>query len=75
MNYKNKDFFDRLVKEHDTRLVRLLTVRIESREDAEDIAMATFIWLYHLDDLESLSNAKACLFQVAANMSIDPLRR
>lgn len=75
MNYKNKDFVDNLAKEHSTMLVRFLTRRMKSREDAEDIAQAAFMRLYTLDDLESLSNAKAFLFQVAANMSIDQLRR
>jgi len=75
MNYKNKDFVDNLVKEHSTMLVRFLTRRMKSREDAEDIAQAAFMRLYTLDDVEGLSNAKAFLFQVAANMSIDQLRR
>ena len=75
MNYKNKDFVDSLVREHGTMLVQFLTRRMKSREDAEDIAQAAFMRLYTLDDLESLSNAKAFLFQVAANMSIDQLRR
>jgi RNA polymerase sigma-70 factor (ECF subfamily) len=48
---------------------------MKSREDAEDIAQAAYLRLYTLDDLNQLSNAKAFLFQVAANMSIDQLRR
>ncbi len=75
MNYKNKDFVEALVKEHGTMLVRFLTRRMKNREDAEDIAQAAFMRLYTLDDLDKLSNARAFLFQVAANMSIDQLRR
>lgn len=75
MNYKNKDVVDKLVKEHSSALVRFLARRMKSREDAEDIAQAAFLRLYTLDDLSNLSNAKAFLFQVAANMSIDQLRR
>ena len=75
MNYKNKDVVDKLVKEHSSALVRFLTRRMKSREDAEDIAQAAYLRLYTLDDLNRLSNAKAFLFQVAANMSIDQLRR
>jgi RNA polymerase sigma factor (sigma-70 family) len=74
MNYKNKDGADKLVKEHSSALVRFLTRRMKSREDAEDIAQAAYLRLYTLDDLGRLSNAKAFLFQVAANMSIDQLR-
>ena len=75
MNYKNKDVVDKLAKEHSSALVRFLTRRMKSREDAEDIAQAAYLRLYTLDDLNQLSNAKAFLFQVAANMSIDQLRR
>jgi RNA polymerase sigma-70 factor (ECF subfamily) len=48
---------------------------MKSREEAEDIAQAAFMRLCTLDDLGSPSNTKAYLFQVAANMSIDQLRR
>ena len=75
MNYNNKDFVENLINQHSTTLVRFLARRMSSREDAEDIAQAAFIRLYTLDDPSKLSNAKAFLFQVAANMSIDQLRR
>ena len=75
MNYKNKDLVDDLVKQHSSALLRFLTRRMKSREDAEDIAQATFLRLYTLDSVDHLSNAKAFLFQVAANMSIDQMRR
>ena len=75
MNYNNKEFVENLINEHSTTLVRFLARRMNSLEDAEDIAQAAFIRLYTLDDPEKLSNAKAFLFQVAANMSIDQLRR
>ena len=75
MNYKNKALVDKLVKQHSSALLRFLTRRMKSREDAEDIAQATFLRLYTLDNLDHLSNAKAFLFQVAANMSIDQMRR
>ena len=75
MNYNNKDFVENLISLHSATLVRFLARRMNSREDAEDIAQAAFIRLYTLDDPDKLSNAKAFLFQVAANMSIDQLRR
>ena len=75
MNYNNKDFVENLISLHSATLVRFLARRMNSREDAEDIAQAAFIRLYTLDNPDKLSNAKAFLFQVAANMSIDQLRR
>lgn len=75
MKYKNKEVVENLVREHSATLVRFLSRRMKSREDAEDIAQAAFMKLYSLDKTESLANAKAFLFQIAANMSIDQLRR
>ena len=75
MNYKNKAFVEALINQHSATLVRFLARRMKSREDAEDIAQAAFIRLYTLDDPGELSNPKAFLFQVAANLSIDQLRR
>lgn len=75
MNYNNKEFVENLINEHSSTLVRFLARRMNSLEDAEDIAQAAFIRLYTIDDPKKLSNAKAFLFQVAANMSIDQLRR
>jgi len=75
MNYKNKDFVEKLTRQHSATLVRFFARRMKNREDAEDIAQAAFMRLYTLDDPEELSNAKAFLFQIAANLSIDQLRR
>ena len=54
MNYKNKDVVDKLAKEHSLALVRFLTRRMKSREDAEDIAQAAYLRLYTFDDLNSV---------------------
>ncbi|MDG1705828.1 MAG: hypothetical protein P8I40_04180 [Porticoccaceae bacterium] len=43
MNYKNKDVVDKLVREHSSALVRFLTRRMKSREDAEDIAQPAYL--------------------------------
>ena len=75
MNYNNKKFVEKLINEHSATLVRFLARRMNSLEDAEDIAQSAFIRLYTLDEPEKLSNSKAFLFQVAANISIDQLRR
>ena len=72
MNYKNKDVVDKLVREHSSALVRFLTRRMKSREDAEDIAQAAYLKLYTLDDLNHLSNAKAFLFQVGGQYVYRP---
>lgn len=75
MNYKNKKLVENLVEKHSATLVRFLSRRMKNRQDAEDIAQTAFLRLYAIDNPEKLSNAKAFLFQVAANLSIDQLRR
>ena len=64
-----------LCKEHGASLVRFLTRRLKSVEDAEDIAQAALLRIQKLDDGVSLDNPKAYLFQVANNLAIDNMRR
>lgn len=75
MKYKNTALVEALIKDHGDALLRFLARRMRSMEDAEDIAQTTFEKLYSLDDPDKLDNPKAFLFQVAANLSIDQLRR
>ena len=75
MNYSNKRRIERLIKQHGHTLVNFLSKRLKSREDAEDIAQSTFLRLYTMDTPEKVNNPRAFLFQVAANMSVDQLRR
>ena len=80
MNYNNKDFVENLISLHSTTLVRFLARRMNSREDAEDIAQAAFIRLYTLDDPEqiiqcqSLSLSSRCQYvdRSAAQKSLAP---
>jgi len=64
-----------LCKEHGASLVRFLTRRLKSVEDAEDIAQAALLRIQRLDEGVSLDNPKAYLFQVANNLAIDNMRR
>ncbi len=64
-----------LCKEHGASLVRFLTRRLKSVEDAEDIAQAALLRIQKLDEGTSLDNPKAYLFQVANNLAIDSMRR
>ncbi|MDM3870857.1 sigma-70 family RNA polymerase sigma factor [Porticoccus sp. W117] len=75
MKYSNKRRIERLIKKHGPTLVNFLSKRLKNREDAEDIAQSTFLRLYTMDNPERVDNPRAFLFQVAANMSVDQLRR
>ena len=75
MKYKNKARVERLVKEFEPTLVNFLSKRLKNRQDAEDIAQSTFLRLYTMDNPDKVDNPRAFLFSVAANMSVDQLRR
>lgn len=75
MDYKHKNDIEHLIKEHGATLIRFLSQRLKSREDAEDVAQSTFMRLYTLDNPSEVENPRAFLFQVAANLSVDQLRR
>lgn len=64
-----------LYKEHSASLIRFLTRRLKSHEEAEDIAHAALLRIEKLDDGVSLDNPKAYLFQIASNLAIDAIRR
>ncbi|MGH1471787.1 MAG: RNA polymerase sigma factor [Cellvibrionaceae bacterium] len=64
-----------LYKEHSASLIRFLTRRLKSVEEAEDIAHAALLRIEKLDDGVSLNNPKAYLFQIASNLAIDSIRR
>lgn len=64
-----------LCKEHSASLVRFLTRRLKSVEDAEDIAQAAMLRIQKLNEDINLDNPKAYLFQVANNLAIDNMRR
>lgn len=75
MDYNNKRRVERLIRKYGPTLVNFLSKRLKSREDAEDIAQSTFLRLYTMDNPDQVDNPRAFLFQVAANMSVDQLRR
>jgi RNA polymerase sigma factor (sigma-70 family) len=68
-------FIANLVSEHSVPLERYLTRKLDSPEDAAELAQEAFIRLHRLDQPENLDNARAFLFQVATNLAVDQLRR
>ncbi len=73
-NDKNQ-FIAELVAQNQTALEKFLAQRLDSREDAAEIAQEAFLRLHRLDNPEQLDNARAYLYQVAGNLAIDQLRR
>ena len=72
----NKDsFLAKLVAQHGTSLEKFLARKLDSPEDAAEVAQDAFLRLHRMEEPEKLDNARAFLFQVASNLAIDQLRR
>ncbi|NIB42718.1 sigma-70 family RNA polymerase sigma factor [Pseudomaricurvus alkylphenolicus] len=64
-----------LFANHAKALVRFLKRKVNSEQDAEDIAQNAFIRIQRLAEEGELENPKAYLYQTASNLAIDMLRR
>jgi len=66
---------EQLVSGHRGELVRFLTRKLGSPEDAQEIAQEALLRVHQLENADQIDNARAFLFQVASNMATDQLRR
>lgn len=71
----NKTILEQLFNDHGLNLVRFLSRKTRSKEDAEDIAQGAFLRIQKLENLNKLDNPRAYLYQTASNLAIDQLRR
>lgn len=71
---KNQFLAD-LVGEHRIALEKYLARKLDSPEDAAEVAQEAFMRLHRLEAPQELDNARAFLFQVATNLAVDQLRR
>ena len=65
---------DHLFREHNDALVRFLSARLGSYQDAREVAQEAYVRLLNLDRPEAASFLKALLYKTAANLAIDRLR-
>lgn len=65
---------DRLFREHNQALVRFLVAKVQSSQEARDIAQEAYVRLLQLDTPNAVSYLRAFLFKTAANLAIDRLR-
>ncbi len=70
-----REFIADLFEQQSAALVKYLTARFKSAEEAKEIAQEAWLRIFRLEHPEELDNAKAFLFQTATNLSIDRLRR
>jgi len=68
-------FITSLVAEHGASLEKYLARKLDSPEDAAELAQEAYVRLHRLEQPENLDNARAFLFQVASNLAVDQLRR
>ncbi len=64
-----------LFEEHNATLIRFLSARLHSDEEAREIAQEAYVKLLGLDDPDSISHFRAYLFRVAANLAADRLKQ
>ena len=64
-----------LFERHGTALRRFLATRFREEADVDDIAQEAWVRMHRVADPAQLDNARAFLFQTAANLAVDHLRR
>jgi RNA polymerase sigma factor (sigma-70 family) len=63
-----------LFRDHNESLLRFLTARMGSRQEATEVAQEAYVRLLNLDESGAVSFLRAFLFKTAANLAVDRLR-
>jgi RNA polymerase sigma factor (sigma-70 family) len=66
---------ERLFRDHNDSLIRFLTLRLQSRQEAREVAQEAYVRLLQLERPDVASFVRAYLFRIAGNLAIDRLRR
>lgn len=75
MARRSESFLDQLFERHGVALRRFIASRFRAEADVDDIAQEAWVRMQRVANPERLENARAFLFQTAANLAIDHLRR
>ncbi len=75
MEQSKRSFLEELFRQNGQPLVRFLSAKLRDPQQADEIAQEAYLRMQKLHEPEQLDNARAFLFQVAANMATDQLRR
>ena len=65
---------EQLFRDHNQLLVRFLEARLESRQEAKDLAQEAYVRLLELERPDTISFLRAYLFRIAGNLAIDRIR-
>lgn len=66
---------ERLFRDHNDSLLRFLTLRLHSRQEAREVAQEAYVRLLQLERVDVASFLRGYLFRIAGNIAIDRLRR
>lgn len=66
---------ERLFREHNAALLRFISAKIGSEQEAREIAQEAYVHLLQLNHPAAISFLRAFLFKTAANLAIDRLRQ
>jgi RNA polymerase sigma factor (sigma-70 family) len=66
---------EKLFRDHNDSLIRFLTLRLQSRQEAREVAQEAYVRLLQLERADVASFVRAYLFRIAGNLAIDRLRR
>jgi len=66
---------ERLFRDHNESLLRFLTLRLHSRQEAREVAQEAYVRLLQLERTDVSGFLRAYLFRIAGNLAIDRLRR
>jgi len=75
MNNKNKSAINCLYQQNRQSLLRFLRRRLGNVDEAEDIAQDAFHNMVRSDNTQALENPRAYLFQTAANLALNRIRK
>ncbi len=66
---------DRLFREHNQSLVSVLRARLQSQQDATEVAQEAYVRLLQLGDARAISFLRGFLFRTALNLAADRLKQ
>lgn len=65
---------EQLFREHNEALVRFLSLRLGSHQEAKDVAQEAYVRILSLHEPGAISFLRAFLFKTAANIAVDRVR-
>jgi RNA polymerase sigma-70 factor (ECF subfamily) len=70
-----KSDVEQLFRDHNVALLRFISAKLGSEQEAREIAQEAYVHLLQLNHPEAISYLRAFLFKTAANLAIDRLRQ